>query len=136
MPSIALLQLKDGQATPVNHDFTPQSSQIGDQPAVWYNREANTPLGYRRVTLSVKAVTNGVSKVRVVIADPILVNPSSACCIDKSTPQVSYTDFFDATFSVPFQSSAANRADILAYAKNMLASDFISQAVLKLEPTY
>lgn len=136
MANIAILKLLDGQATPVNHDFTPQSTQIGTQPAVWFNREANTPLGYRRVTLYVKAATNGVSKVRVVIADPVLAVAPAGCCIDTNTPQVSYTDFFDATFSVPFQSSEANRKDILAYAKNLLATTVISDAVVKLEPVY
>lgn len=136
MPTISQIVLADGQATPANKTFTPVTSQKGDSPAVWYERSASSPLGYRRLTIFVTAKTNAVSKVRIVIADPVLASFGANCCIDSNTPQVSYTDFFDCTFSLPASSTLANRKDILAYAKNVLANAFVIAAVENLEPAF
>lgn len=136
MAAIANLVLADGQSTPANHTFVPQNPQFGDKPAVWFERDATNPLGYRRVTLSVIFKQNGISKVRVQISDPILAELESGCCIDANTPVVSYTDIFDATFSLPSKSTIATRKDILAFAKNMLAHSVMTDSVVSLTPAF
>lgn len=136
MPQIKNISIADGQATPATKLFTPVTSQKDSSPAVWYERSASSPLGYRRITLFVKADVKGVSKVRLVIADPVLATFGANCCVDASTPQVAYTDFFDATFSLPATSTLGGRKDILAYAKNLLANEFVIAAVENLEPAY
>lgn len=127
--------IKDGAAVPADHTFTPYSTQTSkDAPAVWYERSGSTPLGWRRITLSVTAVVNGISKVRIVISDPVLAQANANCCVDQNTPLVSYTDFANISFSIPFQATVDNRKDILAYAKNLLGHNIITSAVVDLQP--
>lgn len=136
MANIANIVLADGQTTPANHTFEPYISQKADKPAMWYNKEASTPLGYRRITLYVDFKQSGVSKVRLVISDPVLATIGAACCVDQNTPQVSYTDFFDCTFSLPYGSTIQNRKDILAYAKNIMSQSVLTDAVVGLTPAF
>lgn len=129
------ITLADGQATPVNHTFVGYQTQNGQVPAVWQNSEASSPIGYRRITLSVTVPKGqGAYKVRMVISDPVMAVLPAGCCTDTSIPQVSYVDFFDATFSLPSSSTLANRKDILAYAKNFLSQSVVTSAVTNLEP--
>lgn len=128
--------IMDGLPTPADHTFTPYQPQNGkNTPAIWYERSASTPLGWRRITLSVEAVVSGISKVRIVVSDPVLTAIDNKCCIDANTPAVSYTDFANISFSVPFQSTEQNRKDILAYAKNLLGTTTIFDAVVNLLPS-
>lgn len=136
MAAIANIVLADGQTTPANKTFVPFIAQVGIAPAVWYEKSAANPLGYRRITLSVNFKPNGVSKVRLQISDPVLASFGANCCVDTNTPVVSYTDIFDATFSLPSSSTQANRKDILAYAKNMLGTTVMQEAVWDLSPVF
>lgn len=136
MSTLADIVLADGQTTPVNHTFVGYQPQNGSSPALWQNTEAASPVGWRRITLSVtqpKAVSGSV-KIRIVISDPVLAVTPSGCCVDANIPKVSYTDFFDATFSVPYSSTLQNRKDILAYAKNFLSQSIVTSALQNLEP--
>lgn len=127
--------IKDGLATPADHTFTPYTPQKdASSPAMWYERSGATPLGWRRITLSVDAQVKGISKVRIVISDPVLANLSQGCCVDQNTPAVSYTDFANIQFNMPYNSTDQNRKDILAYAKNILGLAIISDAVVNLQP--
>lgn len=135
MSQIVDISLADGQSTPAGHLFTAYQPQNGSGPAIWQNTEAQTPAGYRRITLSVSQQSVGRPvKVRVVISDPVLASIPTGCCVDSNIPQVSYTDFFDATFSLPYSSTLQNRKDILAFAKNFLANSVVTSAVTNLEP--
>lgn len=136
MAQIANITLADGQTTPANHTFEPMNAQNGDSPALWLNKEATSNIGYRKITLSVKYVANGISKVRVVIADPVLATPSAGCCVDQNTPAIAYTDFFDATFTIPFAATLQNKKDILAYAKNLLGTAVMTDAVVNMAPAW
>lgn len=127
--------IKDGQATPVDHTFTPYQPQQGNNTAaIWYERSGTTPLGWRRITLSVDTQVKGISKVRIVISDPVLANLSQGCCVDQNTPAVSYTDFANISFNLPYNATDANRKDILAYAKNLLGHAVVTDAVVNLQP--
>ena len=133
MANIANIVIGNG-ATPVaNLTFTPQTPQVGDTPAEWYERSASSPLGYRKITLSVAFRSTGVSKVRLKVSDPVLATFGANCCVDQNTPQVSYTDIADLTFSVPSSATLANRKDILAFVKNILGQKVMTDAVESLE---
>lgn len=136
MAQIANIVLADGFTPPANKTFVPHTPQHGSEPAVWYEKTSANPLGYRQITLSVLFKANGVSKVRLKIADPVLANFGAGCCVDKNTPQVSYTDIFDATFSLPSVSTLENRKDILAYAKNMMTHQVMKDAVESLQSAW
>ena len=130
------LVLKDGQATPADHTFTPQTSQKGTAPAEWLERNSGSPIGYNRVTALVSASQSGVSKVSLVIATPKLQSLGAGCCVDQNTPQVSFTEFANIVFKLPASSTIQDRKDILALAKNLLASDQVVAMVENLEPAY
>lgn len=136
MSAIASIVIKDGQTTPVDHTFTPNATQRGNEPAVWYERVSGTPLGYNRITARVDVKNNGTSKVTLVIATPSLAVISAGCCVDENTPQVSYTEFANISFSIPSASTVATRKNILAFAKNILGLAVVSAMVVDLEPVY
>lgn len=133
MSAITALTLADGQTTPVNHTFSPYQPQSGSNPATWLEKTATSPTGYWRLTQSVLKNGNGVYKVKVFVGIPILASVPAGCCVDSNTPVVSYTDICNIEFSIPAGSTVAQRKDILAIAKNYLASAVASSAVVDLE---
>jgi hypothetical protein len=137
MAQIANLVLADGQSTPANHTFEPMTPQQGTSvPAQWLNKEAISNIGYRRVTLSVKYNPNGVSKVKAVISDPVLASVAAGCCVDVNTPQVAYTDIASIEFSIPAAATLQNKKDILAYAKNLLSNQVMTDAIVNMQPAW
>lgn len=136
MSSIKNIVLKDGLATPVDHTFVPNSAQKANEPAVWLEKSAGSPLGYFRITAKVDAQTTKASKVSIVISTPHLAVSGQNCCVGQNTPQVSYTEFANLSFSLPPSSTVQTRTDILAYAKNLLANADIAKMVIDLEPAY
>lgn len=142
MPAIKPLTIADGQVTPVNHIFTPANPQTGTLknlvPARWQELNGDSFVGARRITMSVVPdfTVNGVSKVRIVVADPVIATPSQGCCVDTTLSQVAYTDFVNINFNIASNASSAKRKDILAFAKNVLASAEVKAAVETLEAVY
>lgn len=136
MPAIQSITIADGKSTPANHTFVPYTAQRGSEPAVWYNKETDTSLGYRQITASVTTRANGTSKVMIKISDPVLAVINGACCVDANTPKVSYTEIATLEFNLPVGSTVANRKDILAYAKNFLGLAVATQLIVDLEPQF
>ncbi len=136
MAQIANLILADGQATPANHTFVPMQPQTGITPSQWLNKEAASNIGYRKVSMFVKYVSNGTSKVTIRIADPVLASVPAGCCVDTNTPQVAYSTFFECTFSVPYGATLQNKKDILAYARNLLGTQVVTDAVVDMTPAW
>lgn len=135
MAQIAPVILADGQATPANKTFIPQTPQQGTSPSVWYEKSSGSLVTYRKLQASVVQNANQVTKVRFTISDPIPASMSAACCTD-GMPLVAYTDLVSIEFSLPKSSTIANRKDILAYAKNFLSNAVATSAVVDLEPTW
>lgn len=134
MSLIKNIVLKDGQAVPADHTFVPACPQVGDKtPATWFEKNANSPIGWRKITLLVRPVPNGTSKVTIRVSDPTLALTADGCCVDVNTPVVSYTDIFSCEFSLPYKATKANRADILAFAKGFLGDAVVTAAVEELE---
>lgn len=129
MGQIANLLLKNGAATPVDVTFSPQMPQVGENPAQWLNKDALSPIGYRKVTLFVKAQVSGMSKVTIKIEDPKLTTT-------EGIPTIGYFTSFMGTFNLPATSQTQDRKDILAYAKNLLGHAVLTGAVVDLEPVY
>lgn len=136
MATIANITLADGKSTPANHTFVPQTPQVGDKPAVWFEPNANSPLGYYQVSAHVRFNASGVSKVRLKISLPVLVEAAAGCCIDSNTPQVSYTQIADLQFSIPMNATTDLRKDLLAFAKNLLGTTMASDAVVNLQSAW
>lgn len=136
MPQISIITIADGSTTPANKIFVPHRPQQGDVAAVWFNKDSDSPVGYRKITLLSRTRADGGRNVKITIADPALASVNSACCTDANIPQVSYTDFANIEFVMPRGATNANRKDILAFAKNLLGQDVVSKVVVEDEVVY
>lgn len=135
MAAITTLVLADGASPPANHAFVPMSPQVGDSPAEWQNVETETLIGSRKVTLRVRAV-NGNYEVTAKISDPVLSAIPDDCCTPQNVPAVAYTSIAELKFRLPSASTLVSRKNILAFAKNLLASAPLSDAVLQIQKTW
>lgn len=133
MSAISSIILADGQTTPVNHTFVPYSPQVSQTPAVWLEKSASSPTGYWRLTQVVYRNGNGVYKVKMSLAIPVLAIVPAGCCVDSNTPAVSYKELCNIEFSHPSGSTTAIRKDCLAIAKNYLLSAVAVSAIVDLE---
>lgn len=137
MAAIATLTLADGQSTPVNHAFDPVNI-IGDV-AKYADRSGGIALGYPVVTFSVRAPSKDSRNYRVQgkVVTPVLevTSPSTATGIQPA-PTKAYDLLMNVEFVLPERSTQAQRKDILAYAKNFLASSVLSNAVNNFETVY
>lgn len=134
MSAIASLTLADGLTSPANHTFTPVRPQQNTDFAEWRELNADNVPASRRVLLRVKAGANA-STVTMRIMDPVATVVDSNCCNDER-PMISYTTLAVLEFSLPNKGTLANRKDILAYAKNLLASAPVVSAVQNLETVW
>lgn len=136
MPQITDLAISNGASSPVSKTFVPHKPQQAESAAVWYNKDATTPIGYRRITALTKQRSDGGFKVDLTIADPVLAIVNGVCCVDSNVPQVSYTDFANISFVIPRGATIDNRKDILAFAKNLLGTTMATALVVNNEVIY
>lgn len=136
MPNISNITIADGQTVPADKLFVPHRPQQGDIAAVWFNKDSDSPIGYRKITLLTRSRADGGRVVKITIADPVLASVNDACCTDANIPQVSYTDFVNIEFVMPRGATNANRKDILAFAKNLLGTDVVKSVVVDDEVVY
>lgn len=134
MSQMANLTLADGQATPVNHTFGPQGFQ--DAIATWLDRSGGIAVGYPKVTfrLDEANANKANNKLTVRVVRPVLeaTSPSTSTGIQPA-PTLAYNLVFEANFVLPQRSALAERNDILAYAKNLLANAIVTNAVQNYE---
>jgi len=138
MTAIAALTLADGQATPANHTFSPVNiDQAG--VAKWADRSGGIALGFPQVSFMMRNPTksNRNYKVTGKVVVPVLevTSPSTATGIQPA-PTLAYNLTANIEFVFAERSTAAQRADVLAYTKNYLANAVMSQAVSSFESVY
>lgn len=138
MTAIAALTLADGQATPVNHTFSPvgiDSASI----AKWADRSGGIALGFPTVTFSIRQPSKASRnyKVTAKVVTPVLevTSPSTATGIQPA-PTKAYDLLVSMDFVLPERSTQAQRKDLLAFVKNYLASSVITSAVQDFEAVY
>lgn len=133
MAAIADIVIADGQTTPVNKTFGPDS--IKNDVAQWFDRSGGIAVGYPTITTSVRPPsrnsTSRVNKVQVKIVVPVL---------EQVAPSTIWTKAYECTFTGEFlmheRATLQNRKDILAFAKNLLGHAVATNAVHNLEPVY
>lgn len=135
MAQIMPITLADGKSSPANHIFNPTLPQKGSEPALWTNAETDTMVGNRKVTLRVLEKANKFD-VEARVQDPVLSAIPTTCCEPGNIPAIAYTDVVSISFSIAKSSTEANRKDILAYAKNLLGTAVMADAVTKLEQAW
>jgi hypothetical protein len=138
MTAIAALALLDGQATPVSHSFDPVTI---DRAGVAYfaDRSGGISLGYPVITQLTRQPVKGSRAVKVTgkVVTPVLevTSPSTATGIQPA-PTKAYDLMFSFDFVLPERATLAQKKDILAFAKNFLATTVITNAVQNGEAIY
>lgn len=135
MAQISQITLADGQTSPATHIFVPTLPQQGSTPATWQNRETDTLVGSRKITLRVSEAANKFM-VEARVSDPVLSAIPDDCCTPQNIPAVAYTNIVSLSFSIAKSATLQDRKDILAYAKNLLQVAAVKDAVEKLEQTW
>lgn len=137
MPAFTALTINDGLATPVAHTFA-QKTLIGTE-ATYVDRSSGITVGYPTVVVNSMppTKTSRLSKVRMKVVLPVLevVNASTYNGITPA-PTKAYDLTFDAMFFLPERCTLAQRKDILAYAKNLLANALTTALVETQETIY
>lgn len=137
MAAIATITLNDGQATPVAHTFNPTSTRDGI--ALYHDRSGNVPVGYPTVSVTMRKPTKAsrAYKATIKVVSPTLevigLNTVSGI---QPAPTKAFDILFVGEFMLPERSTRAQRADLLAYAKNLLADNVIDALVKDLEEIY
>lgn len=138
MTAIAALTLADGQATPVNHTFSPVNIDSAGI-AKWADRVGGIALGFPVVSFTLRnpTKTSRVYKVSGKVVVPVLevTSPSTSTGIQPA-PTKAYDLTATIEMILPERSTAAQRADLLAYSKNFLANAVMSAAVASFESVY
>lgn len=132
MPQMASITINDGQATPVAHTFDP-SGLDKNGVSLYHDRSGGVPLGFPKITLALTSGngTSTVYRVRAHVDVPVLKTASGSTPAGYSPgPAVDFIMRGHVEFVLPSQSTAANRADILAYVKNLL-SDAVTPAMVE-----
>lgn len=137
MPAFTALTINDGLATPVAHTFA-QKTLIGTE-ATYVDRASGITVGYPTVVVNSMppTKTSRLSKVRIKVVLPVLevVNASTYNGITPA-PTKAYDLTFDAMFFLPERCTLAQRKDILAYAKNLMANALTTSLVETQETIY
>lgn len=138
MPQMASITINDGQATPVAHTFDP-SGLDRNGVSLYHDRSGGVPLGFPKVSLNLSGGNGQTSMYRVKanIDVPVLKQVSGSTPAGYSPgPSIDYVVRGHMEFVIPSQSSAADRADILAYAKDLLAAAVVTSMVENLEDVW
>lgn len=139
MAAISSITIADGQATPVNHVFTPTS--VKGDVALWHDRAGGIAVGYPTLSASLRAPVNGsgsrVYKAMIKIVFPVLevTSPSTSTGIQPQ-PTKAYDMTFMGEFLLPERSSKLNRQDIFALAKNCFSASALKSLVEDFENVY
>lgn len=138
MPVIGNLVLADGQASPVNHTFSPVNKDSAGV-AKWTDRVSGIAIGFPVITLSLREPTKGQRNYKVVrkVVVPVLdiSSPSTATGIQPA-PSKAFELINTSEWTLPERSTKAQRADLVAFCKNFDATAAFTGNVLDFETVY
>lgn len=138
MTQIVNQTLADGQATPVNHTFS--AVKVDAQGiAKWADRSGGIALGFPVLTFLLRDPTKGSRnyKATAKVVIPVLEVTSAATSTGiQPAPTKAYDLTATMEMVLPERSTAAQRADLLAYMKNFMASTVVSSAVSSFEAVF
>lgn len=130
MGQISNLVLKNGVATPADVTFTPVYPMVGESPAYWTFRNDALLSARQDVKMSITENNNGTSRVRGSVTLPVVATDTAG------VKSIQHKNLFSFEFVLPSSSAAADRKDIMAYAKNLLSHAIVTSAVVDLERQY
>lgn len=131
MPAIGNLTINDGQSTPVAHSFAPVST-TGNESR-YADRSGGVPSGFPTIYTSQKDPANGSRNFRMQfnVALPTVVTDAVT-----GATSVTRVNRVNIEFVLADGSVLQERKDILAYAKNLLATSAVQSVVQDLEHIY
>lgn len=138
MTAFAALTAADGQATPVAHTFSPVNIDAAGI-AKWVDRSGGISIGFPVVTLSVQepSKSSRAYKVTRKIVLPVLeVTSASTSTGIQPAPTKAYELINTSTWVLPERSTLADRANLVAYAKNIDALAVVTDAVKNYDPAF
>lgn len=138
MSAISSITLADGQATPVSHTFAPLA--ITGTLAEWVDRASGIAIGYPTLSVNLRRPLKNearVYKATVKIVAPVLevTSPSTATGIQPA-PTKAFDLVFNGEFLLPERATKLQKADIIAYAKNLMANAVMKSLIEDLETVY
>lgn len=127
MAAIADITLAD--SVPANHTFAPAARQDG--LVVYHDRSGGITLGYLEVSLGnrLPSMGNRNHKVTLKIKHPVLETAATAASGFTPGPTIAYTLTCNMNFVIPDRAAALEKADLHAYAKNLLANTVVEDLV-------
>lgn len=135
MPQQANIVINDGQATPVAHTFAPDGAYKGDDGKVtsqWVDMSPSVRVGYHMITEQHSAPnSNGVQKIRWKIS-----RVTTETLAGAPAPSRAYANEVYIEPIIHERSTAAETADIVAFAKNFTASAYFATKVNTRERTW
>lgn len=138
MAAFAPIILADGATTPVNHTFSPVAID-STGVAKLADRVSGIAVGFPQLTLSIrqptKASRNYKITGKIVVPTLEVTAPSTATGIQPA-PTKAYDHFGEFSFVCPERGTAAERANVLAYMKNLLLNAVVTTAVGNFEAIY
>lgn len=138
MANIAPIVIADGATTPVNHTFSPVG-QDASGVTKFTDRALGISIGFPVLTISVRSPSKTSRNYRIIgkIVRPTLevTAPSTATGIQPA-PTKAYDITGHVEFVIPERSVKAERDDILAFMKNLLANANMVNAVSNYETIY
>jgi len=134
MGNISTLSLND--AVPAAHSFEP--TMIGKDLVSYHDKSSGVFAGYPSITLGHRMPTasNRNYKVTLRVRVPVLETAATAASGFTPGPTVAYSLNCNVDFIVPDRSTAAERADLVAYVSNLLAHSVVSSSVEDMDNPY
>jgi hypothetical protein len=136
MAAVANIVLADGQAAPVNHTFVPTKVAPG---LVTYHDKANGVVaGFPVLTISSRLpdATSPNYKCSGKVSVPILETAATAASGFTPGPTVAYRNLVETNVVIPARATLAERKDIYAYGKNLLAHAVFGALVQDMDAPY
>lgn len=132
MPQLQLLVLKDRQAPPVDHTFTPSEIDKGVGVCV---ESSGVPIGNNRFTISLRQNANRRYVGTVKLALPVVQNQ---IINGVTTPTVVRTAYVEATFTFEPTSTEAERNNAVGIFADSLATTkaLVNDTLVKLQGVY
>lgn len=130
MAAIANVVINDGLSTPVAHTFAPVTIDA-QGVAKWADRSGGISVGFPTLSYSLKSPTGSSKsyKMTAKVTLPVLeqTSPSTATGIQPA-PVVAYNLIANIEMVLPERSTTQDRKNLLAYAKNFLATASVCTA--------
>lgn len=132
MANRANIVINDGQATPAAHTYVPVGKPLGTDYEYFVERSSGVPNAQAEIRLRLRTpVPNSGSPYKV---DATVLVPETA--IVNGETVVLSQNRVDVTFTLSPKSTSADRADVLAFARNLLANAIVESLVEDLETIY